>query len=78
MSPAAVVTIIATLLTVLVLAGYLIRIASVLGRVNVKLRAVTDDLHVVAQKTEPAGSIVREMNGDLAGVDEALRRKLAN
>jgi uncharacterized protein YoxC len=77
MPPAAVVTIIAALLLVVVLAAYLIRIASVLGRVNAKLRAVTDGLHVVAEKTEPAGSIVREMNSDLAGVDETLRRVLA-
>lgn len=77
MSAAAVVTIIAALLLVLVLAAYLIHIASILGRINAKLRAVTDDLHVVAEKTEPAGSIVREMNSDLAGVDEALMRVLA-
>ncbi|MGH3523653.1 MAG: hypothetical protein ACRDU4_12730 [Mycobacterium sp.] len=77
MPAAAVVTIIAALLTVVVLAVYLIRIASVLGRVNAKLRAVTDGLHVVAEKTEPAGSIVREMNSDLAGVDNAFRRVLA-
>lgn len=74
---AAVVTIIAALLTVVVLAAYLIRIASVLGRVNAKLRAVTDGLHVVAEKTAPAGSIVKEINSDLAGVDDAFRRVLA-
>ncbi len=77
MSPAAVVTIIAALLTVVVLAAYLIRIAFVLGRVNAKLRAITAGLRVVAEKTEPAGSIIREMNSDLAGVDEALQRMLA-
>jgi uncharacterized protein YoxC len=74
MSAAAVVTIIAALLIVVVLVAYLIRIASVLGRVNAKLRGVTDDLRIVAEKTEPAGSIIREMNSDLAGVNEALLR----
>jgi uncharacterized protein YoxC len=77
MAPAAVVTIIAALLTVVVLAAYLIRIASVLGRVNATLRVVTDGLHVVAEKTQPAASIVGEMNSDLAGVDQALLRVLA-
>jgi hypothetical protein len=77
MPAAAVVTIIGVLLTVVVLAAYLIHIASVLGRINARLRAVTDGLHVVAEKTAPAESIVREMNSDLAGVDQALRRVLA-
>jgi hypothetical protein len=77
MSPAAVVTIIEALLTVVVLADYLIRIAFVLGRVNAKLLAITAGLRVVSEKTEPAGSIIREMNSDLAGVDEALQRMLA-
>ena len=74
MSPAALVTIIAALLLVVLLVAYLIRIASVLGRVNARLRAVTDDLRIVAEKTQPAGSIVREMNSDLAGVNDALLR----
>ncbi|MGC2652714.1 MAG: hypothetical protein WA317_03720 [Mycobacterium sp.] len=77
MSPAAVVTIIAALLAVVVVAAYLIRIASILGRVNAKLRAITGRLHVIAEKTEPAGPIVKEMNRDLAGVNEALLRVLA-
>ncbi len=77
MSPAAVVTIIAASLMVVVLVAYLIRIASVLRRVNTELRAITKDLRVVAERTKPAGSIVREMNDDLAGVDEALTRVLS-
>jgi hypothetical protein len=77
MPAAGIVTIVIAALTVVVLAAYLIRIASILGRVNAKLRAVTDGLHVVAEKTEPAGSIVRGINSDLAGVDDAFRRVLA-
>jgi hypothetical protein len=74
---AAVITIIGALLTVLVLAAYLISIALVLGRVNAKLRDVTASLPVVAQKTEPVGSIVGGINDDLTGVDDALRAVLA-
>lgn len=74
---AAVITIIGAVLTVLVLAAYLISIVLVLRRVDAKLRAVTAGLHVVTERTEPIGSIVGEINNDLAGVDDALRRVLA-
>jgi hypothetical protein len=74
---AAVITIIGALLTVLVLAAYLISIALVLRRVDTKLRAVTANLPLVTQRTEPIGSIVGEINNDLAGVDNALRTVLA-
>lgn len=74
---AAVITIVAAALTVLVLAAYLINIALVLRRVDTKLRAVTGGLHLVTQRTEPIGSIVGDINNDLAGVDKALRAVLA-
>jgi hypothetical protein len=74
---AAVITIIGAVLTVLVLAAYLISIVGVLRRVDTKLRAVTGGLHLVTQRTEPIGSIVGEINDDLAGVDNALRAVLA-
>lgn len=74
---AAVITIIGALLTVVVLAAYLISIALVLRRVDAKLSAVTASLPVVAQKTEPVGSIIGEINKDLAGVDSTLRSVLA-
>ncbi|MGH8628324.1 MAG: hypothetical protein ACREYC_24680, partial [Gammaproteobacteria bacterium] len=74
---AAVITIIGAALTVLVLAAYLIGIALVLWRINAKLRAANADLHVVTERTEPVGSIVGEINSDLAGVDDALRAVLA-
>lgn len=77
MPAAAVFTIILAVLTVLVLAAYLIKIALVLGRINARLRAVTDGLHLVTERTEPIGSIVGEINNDLAGVDHALRAVLA-
>ena len=77
MMAAAVFTIILAVLTVLVLAAYLLSIARVLGRIDGRLRAVTDGLHLVTQRTEPVGSIVGEINNDLAGVDDALRAVLS-
>ncbi len=77
MPAAAVFAIIVAALTVLVLAAYLINIARILGRINAKLRAVNTGLHLVAERTEPIGSIVEEINNDLAGVDDALRAVLA-
>ncbi|MGH4012328.1 MAG: hypothetical protein ACRDTH_29895 [Pseudonocardiaceae bacterium] len=74
---AAVITIIGAALTVLVLAAYLISVALVLKRVDARLRAINAGLHVVTEKTEPVGSIVGDINNDLAGVDDALRRVLA-
>ncbi|MBV9010549.1 MAG: hypothetical protein JO272_00630 [Pseudonocardiales bacterium] len=77
MPPTAIITIIGAGLTVLVLAAYLISIALVLRRVDVKLREVNTGLHLVTERTEPVGSIVGEINNDLAGVDNALRAVLA-
>jgi hypothetical protein len=77
MPAAAVFTIILAVLTVLVLAAYLISIARVLGRINARLREVTTGLHTVTERTEPVGSIVGEINKDLAGVDDALKAVLA-
>jgi len=76
MPAAAIITIIAALLTVLVLAAYLISIARVLGRVSSKLQAVNAGLPTIAEKTEPVGSIIDAINSDHAGVDNALRRVL--
>ncbi len=77
MPAAAVFTIVLAVLTVLVLAAYLISVARVLRRVDARLRAVTAGLHVVTERTEPVGSIIGEINNDLAGVDKALRAVLA-
>jgi hypothetical protein len=77
MPAAAVFTIIVAALTVLVLAAYLISVARVLRRVDARLREVTDGLHLVTERTEPVGSIIGEINNDLAGVDKALRAVLA-
>jgi hypothetical protein len=74
---AAIITIIGAALTVLVLAAYLISIALILRRVDTKLHAVTAGLRSVPDKTEPIGSIVEQINKDLAGADNALRAVIA-
>jgi hypothetical protein len=74
---AAIITIIGAALTVLALAAYLISVALILRRVDAKLHAVTAGLHSVPDKTAPIGSIVGQINKDLAGVDNALRTVLA-
>lgn len=73
MPAAAVITIIGAILTVVVLAAYLIRVALILRRVSGKLSAVIAGVGSATEKTQPVGSIVREINKDLAGVDSALQ-----
>jgi hypothetical protein len=77
MPAAAIFSIVLAALTVLVLAAYLISIARILVRISAKLRAVNTGLHVVTERTEPVGSIVGDINSDLAGADDALRAVLA-
>ncbi|MDQ3990556.1 MAG: hypothetical protein M3291_15455, partial [Actinomycetota bacterium] len=67
------VTIIGALLTVIVLAAYLIRVVLILRRVDRTLGAVINGLGAVMDKTQPIGSVVGEINNDLAGVDSALQ-----
>jgi hypothetical protein len=77
MPAAAIFSIVLAALTVLVLAAYLISIARILARISAKLREVNTGLHVVTERTEPVGSIVGDINSDLAGADDALRAVLA-
>jgi hypothetical protein len=77
MPAAAIFSIVLAAITVLVLAAYLISIARILVRISAKLRAVNTGLHVVTERTEPVGSIVGDINSDLAGADDALRAVLA-
>jgi len=72
-----VITIIAAILTVVVLAAYLIRVALMLQRVNGKLGAVIADVRTVGKQTEPLGSILGGINHDLTGVDKTLQGVLA-
>jgi hypothetical protein len=72
MSPAAVVTVVLALLTVVVLAAFLIYIAILLLGVTRRLNAIAGGVPVITAKAEPAGPVVNEINQDLAGVYNAL------
>jgi len=73
---AAVVTIVGALLTVLVLAAYLIYVALVLRRVDGRLSAIAAGIESITYKAEVAGPVVREINKDLTGVNNALQAVL--
>lgn len=76
MNSAAVVTIVGALLTVLVLAAYLIYVALLLRRVDTRLSAITAGVQAITNKAAPAGPVVREINKDLTGVNNALQAVL--
>lgn len=69
---AGVVTLIGVALTVLVLAAYLIKIAVILHKVNFTLGTIIAGLRAIAVQTEPLGSVMNEINSDLANVQGAL------
>jgi len=73
---AAWVTIILALLTVVVLAAYLIRVALILRRVERSLATVIGGVGAIVDKTKPINSVLGEINQDLAGVDSALQEVL--
>lgn len=69
---AAVVTLIATALTVVVLAVYLIRVALILKHVNFTLGTVIAGVRAIANQTEPLGQVVNDINQELDGLRAAL------
>ncbi len=69
----AVVTIVGAVLTVLALAGFLIAVALILWRVDRRLTSITAGVGVITAKAAPAGPVVREINRDLTGVNNALQ-----
>ena len=76
MTFAALVTIVGALLTVLVLAGYLIYVALVLYRVARRLNAINAGIVSINEKAGPITPVLTEINRDLAGVDKALHTVL--
>jgi len=64
------------LLTVVVLAAYLIRVALILRRVERSLATVIGGVGAIVDKTKPINSVLGEINQDLAGVDSALQEVL--
>ncbi|HLI54769.1 MAG TPA: hypothetical protein VKU88_10620 [Acidimicrobiales bacterium] len=67
-----VVTIVEAALVVVVLAVYLIAIASVLRRVSATLGLITFGVRAIERQTEPIGPVVTDINTTLEEVAEAL------
>jgi uncharacterized protein YoxC len=67
-----VVTLVEVLLVVLVLAGYLIAIASTLRRVSHTLGLITFGVRAIERQTEPIGPALKDINTGLEQVAAAL------
>jgi len=67
-----IVSLVEVLLLVLVLAGYLIAIATVLRRVSKTLGLVTFGVRAIEKQTEPIGPALTDINGALEQVAAAL------
>ena len=67
-----IVTLVEVALLVVVLAGYLIAIATTLRRVSKTLGLVTFGVRAIEKQTEPIGPTLREINGALEKVAAAL------
>ena len=76
MTPAGVVTLIATGIVVAALAIYLTTIALILKKVTFTLGTVIAGLGAIEHATQPAGSVVAEINGDLERIAGAVREKI--
>ena len=76
MTPAGVVTLIATAIVVAALAIYLSTIAMILKKVTFTLGTIIAGLGAIDHATQPTGSIVGEINGDLERVAAAVREKI--
>jgi len=76
MAPAAVVTLIATAILVAALAIYLISIVFILKRVTFTLGTVLAGLGAIEHATQPTGSVLSDINGNLERVAAAVREKI--
>lgn len=74
MEAVAIVSIIAAVLTILVLAGYLITLALILRRVNARLGTVIATLREVGAGTEPIEATVDALEVELRRVRGSLGR----
>ena len=77
MSVVAQITIIAAVVTIVVLAGFLIQVARTLWRVERRLREVLSAVADINEKAAPAGPVVLEINRTLDGVLYGLQGVLA-
>jgi hypothetical protein len=76
MSLAAVVTLIATAIVVAALAIYLTTIVVILRKVTFTLGTIIAGVGAIAHATQPTGSVVAQINGDLERIAAAVREKI--
>lgn len=72
MPVAGIVTLVAITLAVLAIAGYLLHVIWLLHRTSFALGTIVAGLRAIAYQTCPIGPVVREVNADLAAVQDAL------
>ncbi len=77
MSATSIFAIVAIALVVGVVAAFLVRVAMVLGRVVKSLGSITSGVGNIAERTEPIGPVVRDVNKNLTAVADALDATLA-
>lgn len=76
MTPAGVVTLIATAIVVAALAIYLTTVAMILKKVTFTLGTIIAGLGAIDHATQPTASIVGEINGHLERIAGAVREKI--
>lgn len=72
MPAAAIVTLIATGLTIAALAVYLVTVAWQLRHVSFTLGTIIVGLRAIGNQTEPLGPVISEIRGDLEGLQATL------
>ena len=72
METAQVVMLIAVILTVIVIAVFLITVVSLLGQIWSRINTILGVVGGVVEKTEPLGSVIGEIKSDLGGGEIAL------
>jgi len=76
MALAGIVTLIGTAIVVAALAIYLTTIAMILKKVTFTLGTIIAGLGAIEHATQPTGSVVAEINGDLERIAAAVREKI--
>ena len=77
MTPAGVVTLIGTAIVVAALAIYLTTITLILKKVRFTLGTIIAGLGAIEHATQPTGSVVAEINGNLEQIAAAVREKIS-
>lgn len=77
MGLATIVTLIAVLVVVAALAGYLITVAAILKDVSFTVGTVLIGVQAIANQTAPLRSVVNDIVGDVVAIDSALKGVLS-